>query len=75
MVGATGAFVSSFTLAVTEVTERAELPFLTMSFGDQITARGFKYIFQTSATAGTQARSAMSAVTAVAVTSAGAPNR
>jgi branched-chain amino acid transport system substrate-binding protein len=76
MVGATGAFVSSFTLAVTEVTERAELPFLTMSFGDQITARGFKYIFQTSATAGTQARSAMSAVTTVAGTSgAAAPKK
>jgi len=58
---------------VTEVTERAELPFLTMSFGDQITARGFKYIFQTSATAGTQARSAMSAVTTVASTSNAAP--
>jgi len=75
MVGATGAFVSSFTLAVTEVTERAELPFLTMSFGDQITARGFKYVFQTSATAGTQARSAMSAVTTVASASNAAPPR
>src|ERR671926_1998472 len=63
MAGATGAFVSSFTLAVTEVTERAEVPFLTMSFGDQITARGFKYILQTSATASTQAKSSMGAVT------------
>lgn len=66
MVGATGAFVSSFTLAVTEVTERAEVPVLTTSFGDQITARGFRYVFQTSATASNQARSSMSAVTAVA---------
>ena len=73
MVGATGAFVSSFTLAVTEVTERAEVPFLTMSFGDQITARGFKYILQTSATASTQAKSSMGAVTTVAKAANAAP--
>src|SRR3546814_6170084 len=30
LTGATGSFVSSFTLAVTEMTERAELPFLTL---------------------------------------------
>ena len=48
LVGATGAWLSSFTLGVTEVTERAELPVLTLSYSDQITARGFKYVFQTS---------------------------
>ena len=37
LVGGTGAFVSSFTLAVTEVTERAELPWLTLSYSEQIT--------------------------------------
>ena len=31
LVGATGAYLSSFTLAVTEVTERAKLPVLTFS--------------------------------------------
>src|SRR3954469_15769401 len=31
LVAATGAYLSSFTLAVTEVTERAELPVLTLS--------------------------------------------
>lgn len=55
LVAGTGAYLSSFTLAVTEVTERAKLPMLTLSYSDQITARGFKYIFQTSATAGRQA--------------------
>ncbi|CAM3360409.1 ABC transporter substrate-binding protein [Bordetella sputigena] len=55
LVAATGAYLSSFTLAVTEVTERAKLPMLTLSYSDQITGRGFKYIFQTSATAGRQA--------------------
>ena len=41
-----GAFASSLTLAVSEVTERHGIPLLTMSFSDQITARGFKNIFQ-----------------------------
>ena len=50
LVGGTGAWLSSFTLAVTEVTERAELPWTTVSFADSIVNRGFHYIFQTSAT-------------------------
>jgi branched-chain amino acid transport system substrate-binding protein len=62
LVGATGAWLSSFTLGVTEVTERAELPLLTLSYSDQITARGFKYVFQTSPTGGTQAREALPAL-------------
>lgn len=62
MVGATGAWLSSFTLAVTEVTERAELPFVTLSFSDQITDRGFKYVFQTSPTGGAQATGALPAI-------------
>ena len=59
LVAGTGAYLSSFTLAVTEVTERAKLPMLTLSYSDQITGRGFKYIFQTSATAGRQASIAL----------------
>ena len=55
LVAATGAWLSSFTLAVTEVTERAELPVLTLSYSDQLISRGFKHIFQTSPTGGTQA--------------------
>ena len=47
LVGGLGAWLSSFTLAVTEVTERAELPWLTLSYSDQITGRGFRYVFQT----------------------------
>jgi branched-chain amino acid transport system substrate-binding protein len=54
MVAATGAYLSSFTLAVTEVTERAQLPVLTLSYSDLLTERGFKYIFQTSAPASVQ---------------------
>ena len=48
VVGGTGAWLSSFTLAITEVTERADLPWLTLSYSDQIPARGFKNVFQTS---------------------------
>jgi len=59
LVVASGAYLSSFTLAVTEVTERAQLPVLTLSYSDLITERGFKYVFQTSATAGSQARQAL----------------
>jgi branched-chain amino acid transport system substrate-binding protein len=66
LIGATGAWLSSFTLGVTEVTERAELPLLTLSYSDQITARGFKYVFQTSPTGGAQANSALPALVKLA---------
>ncbi len=59
MVAASGAYLSSFTLAATEVTERAELPMLTLSYSDLITSRGFRYVFQTSSRAGDQAREAI----------------
>src|SRR5579872_2249871 len=56
LVGGSGAWLSSFTLAVTEVTERAQLPWLTLSYSDAITNRGFKFVFQTSPTADWQAK-------------------
>ena len=34
MVGGIGAWLSTFTLAVTEVTERAQIPWLTLSYAD-----------------------------------------
>ena len=51
---------------MTEVTERANLPFLTLSYSDQITNRGFKYVFQTSPTANTQANDALPVLMEVA---------
>lgn len=66
LVGGVGAWLSSFTLAVTEVTERAELPWLTLSYSDQITNRGFRYVFQTSATGGRQAELALPTILKVA---------
>lgn len=68
---ATGAYLSSFTLAVTEVTERAELPVVTFSYSDQITARGFKYVFQTSATGDQQAEGSLPALMEMAVQATG----
>lgn len=62
LVVATGAYLSSFTLAVTEVTERAKLPVITFSYSDMITARGFKYVFQTSATGVQQAEGSLPAL-------------
>jgi branched-chain amino acid transport system substrate-binding protein len=62
LVIATGAYLSSFTLAVTEVTERAELPVVTFSYSDLITSRGFKYVFQTSATGDQQAEGSLPAL-------------
>jgi branched-chain amino acid transport system substrate-binding protein len=59
LVGGTGAWLSSFTLAVTEVTERAELPWLTLSYSDAITSRGFRYVFQMAPTADEQAIKAL----------------
>lgn len=55
LVGGFGCWLSTFTLAATEVTERAELPWLTLSYSDLITGRGFKNVFQSSPTADRQA--------------------
>src|ERR1039458_9184954 len=71
LVGATGAWLSSFTLSVTEVTERAELPVLTLSYSDQITSRGFKYLFQTSLGGGAQANQALPALVLLAESATG----
>lgn len=73
LVGGTGAFVSSFTLAITEVTERAELPWLTLSYADALTDRGYKYVFQTSAPASVQATNFLPAVVKLASQTTGKP--
>jgi branched-chain amino acid transport system substrate-binding protein len=71
LVGATGAYLSSFTLAVTEVTERAQLPVVTFSYSDLITSRGFKYVFQTSATGVQQAEGSLPALLEMAEKASG----
>lgn len=72
LVGGTGAWLSSFTLAVTEVTERAELPWLTLSYSDLITNRGFRYIFQMAPTADDQAVKALPTILDLAKRATGA---
>ncbi|HWQ37946.1 MAG TPA: ABC transporter substrate-binding protein [Burkholderiales bacterium] len=71
LVVATGAYLSSFTLAVTEVTERARLPVVTFSYSDLITSRGFKYVFQTSATGDQQAEGSLPALMEMAQQASG----
>ncbi|HET7627993.1 MAG TPA: ABC transporter substrate-binding protein [Bacillales bacterium] len=41
-----GLWASSYTLAGSTVTEQAKIPLLSQSFTDEITARGYKYVFQ-----------------------------
>ena len=55
LVAALGCWLSTFTLAATEVSERAKLPWLTHGYSDAITSRGFRYVFDTSAPASYQA--------------------
>lgn len=45
---AQGAWLSSFTLGATEVSERLGIPWLTHSWADKITDRGFRFVFQSS---------------------------
>jgi branched-chain amino acid transport system substrate-binding protein len=71
LVAASGSYLSSFTLAATEVTERAKLPMLTLSYSDLITSRGFKYVFQTSATAGSQAEQSLPVIMKLAESTTG----
>lgn len=73
LVAATGSYLSSFTLAATEVTERAKLPMLTLSYSDLITSRGFQYVFQTSATAAAQAEMALPVMVKLAESSGTRP--
>ncbi len=56
LAGGFGCWHSGLTLAATEVTERAGLPWLTLSYSDLITSRGFKYVFQSSPPADQQSK-------------------
>ena len=71
LAGGTGCWLSSFTLAVTEVTERAQLPWITLSYSDAITNRGFKFVFQTSPTAEHQSAETLPTALKLAETATG----
>src|SRR5258705_12039366 len=61
-----GSWLSSFTLGVTEVAERLEVPWFTLSYPDNITERGFKYTFQSSPVSSVQAAQALELLVEVA---------
>lgn len=66
LVAGIGSWLSSFTLAVTEVTERAKLPWVTLSWADSITDRGFHYVVATSTPASHIITQALESVIALA---------
>jgi branched-chain amino acid transport system substrate-binding protein len=61
-----GAFASSLTLAVSEVTARADIPFLTMAFADEITGRGLESVFQVTPKASVTGRAQVNYTLAIA---------
>jgi ABC-type branched-subunit amino acid transport system substrate-binding protein len=62
-----GAFASSLTLAISEVTARADIPMLTASFADEITGRGLESVFKVTATASAFGRAQVNYTLAIAV--------
>jgi branched-chain amino acid transport system substrate-binding protein len=44
----TGCYASSLSLIASEVTERSQVPFITGSIADELTGRGYEYLFQIS---------------------------
>src|SRR5499427_4523846 len=46
-----GAYASSLTLTISEVTARADIPFLTQAYADEITGRGLESVFKVTPTA------------------------
>jgi branched-chain amino acid transport system substrate-binding protein len=71
VIGGMGSWLSTFTLAVTEVTERAQIPWLTLSYADSITGRGFKYVYQSSMPAGLQPEASLPTIIALAKAATG----
>ena len=61
-----GAFVSSLTLAISEATARADIPFLTQSYADEITGRGLESVFKVTATATVLGRAQVNYALAIA---------
>ena len=57
-----------------DAVQRANLPVLTLSYSDMITERGFKYVFQTSATSGSQAVQSLPVLVKLAETATGSPS-
>ena len=72
LVGGLGDALSGMTLVVTEMTERAELPWITQTFADVLTERGFKFLFEAVPVATMQGQLTLPTVMEVAKLAGGA---
>src|SRR5258708_34764846 len=61
-----GAYASSLTLAISEVTARADIPFLTQAYADEIPGRGLESVFKVTATASVIGRAQVNYTLAIA---------
>jgi branched-chain amino acid transport system substrate-binding protein len=57
--GGIGSWLSSYTLGVSEMAERRRIPWLTVSSSDQVSNRGFQYLYQTVAPSSAWAQSGL----------------
>ena len=73
IVGGAGAYISSQQLAITEITERAGIPWLVQGSADQLTGRGFKYVFGTNMPSGQATAAVVPMMEQLARLSSGAP--
>ena len=72
IVGGAGAYISSQQMAITEITERAGIPWLVQGSADQLTARGFKNVFATNMPSGQAAAAVLPLMEQLARLSSGA---
>jgi branched-chain amino acid transport system substrate-binding protein len=61
-----GAYASSLTLAISEVTARADIPFVTQAFADEITGRSLESVFQVTGKASVIGRAQVNYTIAIA---------
>ena len=73
LIGGFGDALSGMTLVVTELTERAELPWLTQTFADALTERGFRNLFEVVPVASMQGQMALPTVLELAKLTGNAP--
>jgi branched-chain amino acid transport system substrate-binding protein len=66
-----GAYASSLTLVISEVTARADIPFLTQAYADEITGRGLESVFKVTATASVIGRAQFNFTLAIAEAAGG----
>jgi branched-chain amino acid transport system substrate-binding protein len=66
-----GAYASSLTLVISEVAARADIPFLTQAYADEITGRGLENVFKVTATATVIGRAQLNYTLAIAEAAGG----